>query len=63
MSNNIVHFPNDFNEFDAMSLTQRMLMIEQLNEDMQTELDRITDAAAKIKDLMETNRKRMLDQN
>lgn len=58
---NIVHFPTDYTEIDAMSLSQRLFMIEQLHEDMQTELDRMSDANAKMKDLLAANKKWLLE--
>ncbi|GCA50648.1 hypothetical protein KGO5_03095 [Sinorhizobium sp. KGO-5] len=56
--NNVINFPNSA-EFEDLSLAERMIIIEQFNADIHVELNRIKDAADKIKELIEANRKQI----
>lgn len=54
--NNVINFPAH-NEFEDLSLSERMIIIESWHEEMEDNLSRIRESAASIAALIEANKK------
>ncbi|WP_164836397.1 hypothetical protein [Sinorhizobium medicae] len=53
---NVINFPAQ-NEFEDLSLSERMIIIESWHEEMEDNLSRIRESAASIAALIEANKK------
>lgn len=55
--NNVISFPNDYNEFEALSATSRAVLIEEMNREIEEQLEKIRKSAGELAALIEANKK------
>ncbi|WP_193378240.1 hypothetical protein [Sinorhizobium fredii] len=55
---NVINFPAQ-TDYEDLSLAERMLILESWHEEMEDNLTRIRESAAKMVELMEANRKHL----